>query len=43
MNNQLEREITIPSILKFTFPSIVMMVIMSLYTVVDGTFVSRLV
>ena len=43
MNNQLEREITIPSILKFTFPSIIMMVIMSLYTVVDGTFVSRLV
>lgn len=43
MNNRLEREITIPSILKFTFPSIIMMVMMSLYTVVDGTFVSRLI
>ena len=43
MNNRLEREITVPSILKFTFPSIIMMVIMSLYTVVDGTFVSRLI
>lgn len=43
MSNILEREITVPSILKFTFPSIVMMVMMSLYTVVDGTFVSRLV
>lgn len=42
MNNQLDREITIPSLLKFTLPSIIMMVIMSLYTVVDGTFVSRL-
>lgn len=43
MNNQLEREITIPSILKFTLPSMIMMIMMSLYTVVDGTFVSRLV
>lgn len=43
MNNELGREITIPSILKFTFPSILTMVVMSLYTVVDGTFVSRLV
>lgn len=43
MSNTLERNITIPSILKFTFPSIIMMVMMSLYTVVDGTFVSRLV
>lgn len=43
MNNSLERNITVPSILRFVFPSIVMMVIMSLYTVVDGTFVSRLI
>ena len=39
----LERKITIPSILKFALPSMVMMVVMSLYTVVDGMFVSRLV
>ena len=41
--NSLERKIDIRSVLKFTLPSIVMMVVMSLYTVVDGTFVSRLV
>lgn len=43
MNNQLELRITAPNVLKFTFSSIIMMVIMSLYTVVDGTFVSRLI
>lgn len=43
MNNSLERDISFPSILRFVFPSIVMMVIMSLYTVVDGAFVSRLI
>lgn len=44
MNNQaLERKITVPSLLGFAFPSIIMMVVMSLYTVVDGMFVSRLI
>lgn len=43
MNNALEQRISAPFVLKFTFSSIIMMVIMSLYTVVDGTFVSRLV
>lgn len=44
MNNQaLERKITVPSLLGFALPSIVMMVVMSLYTVVDGMFVSRLI
>lgn len=43
MNITLDRKITAGSLLKFTLPSIVMMVIMSLYTVVDGVFVSRLV
>lgn len=42
MNNQLDRKITLPSLLRFTLPSIAMMVVMALYTVVDGTFVSRL-
>lgn len=41
--NSLNRRIDIRSVLKFTLPSIVMMVVMSLYTVVDGMFVSRLV
>ena len=43
MSNALDREITLASVLRFTLPSIVMMVVMSLYTVVDGTFVSRLI
>lgn len=42
-NHSLQQEITAKGILKFTLPSIIMMVIMSMYTVVDGTFVSRLV
>lgn len=43
MSNALEQKITVPSVLKFTMPSIIMMVVLSLYTVVDGMFVSRLV
>lgn len=43
MQNNLEQNITFSSVLKYTFPSVVMMVIMSLYTVVDGIFVSQLV
>lgn len=39
---QLELELRVPVILKFVMPSIIMMVILSLYTVVDGIFVSRL-
>ena len=31
------------SLLKFAFPSIIMMMFMSLYTIVDGIFVSRFV
>ncbi len=43
MRHALGQKITLGSLLKFTLPSIVMMVIMSLYTVVDGVFVSRLI
>lgn len=43
MNNELNRNINMKSILAFTMPSIFMMVVMSLYTIVDGIFVSRLV
>ena len=31
------------SLLKFTFPSIIMMMFMSLYTIVDGIFISRFI
>lgn len=43
MSHTLEQKITVPSVLRFTMPSIIMMVVLSLYTVVDGIFVSRLV
>lgn len=43
MANNLNRDITAGFVLKYTFPSIVMMVVVSLYTVVDGMFVSRLI
>lgn len=43
MNNPLKQNITTISVLKYTLPSIIMMVVMSLYTVVDGTFVSQLI
>lgn len=41
MNHELNQEITYTSLIRFTMPSIIMMVVMSLYTVVDGTFVSN--
>lgn len=43
MNSALHQKITFWSVLQFTIPSMVMMVVMSLYTVVDGTFVARFV
>ena len=43
MTNALAKQHTFSSIMKFTAPTIVMMVFMSLYTMVDGVFVSRFV
>ena len=43
MNNSIAKEFHFVSLLKFAFPSIVMMIFMSLYTMVDGMFVSRFV
>lgn len=42
MENKLGFKINFFSLIKFTFPSIFMMLIMSFYTIVDGTFVVRL-
>lgn len=42
MSNKLAFKINFFNLIRFTFPSIIMMVIMSLYTIVDGTFVVRL-
>ena len=43
MNIQLSEHFTYKKLLKFTFPSIVMMVFSSIYGVVDGVFVSNFV
>ena len=43
MQNKLAKEYNFLSLLKFSLPTIVMMVFMSLYSMVDGIFVSRLV
>lgn len=43
MNQALDRDFSFFSLLKFSFPTIIMMLFTSLYTIVDGIFVSRLV
>ena len=43
MTNTLDRDYGFGSLLKFALPSIIMMIFMSLYTVVDGFFVARFV
>ncbi len=43
MSNAISKDFRLFSLLKFAFPTMVMMVFMSLYTIVDGIFVSRLV
>ncbi|MFR5602426.1 MAG: MATE family efflux transporter, partial [Lachnospiraceae bacterium] len=42
MSQSISQEFKFVSLLKFAFPSMVMMVFMSLYTIVDGIFISRL-
>lgn len=42
-DNQLARKITVSSLLRFSFPTIIMMVFTSIYSMVDGIFVSRFV
>lgn len=43
MTNIFEQKITIKSLLKQTFPTIIMMLIFSLYTIIDGIFISQYV
>ena len=43
MSNSIAKDFKFLSLLRFAFPTMVMMVFMSLYTIVDGIFVSRLV
>lgn len=43
MNNSLAKQYTFSSLISFTLPNIVMMIFLSLYTIVDGIFVSRFI
>ena len=43
MDNALAREFRTGSLLRFALPNMIMMVFMSLYTIVDGMFISRFV
>lgn len=43
MSNSIAKDFKFFSLLQFAFPTMVMMVFMSLYTIVDGIFISRLV
>lgn len=43
MDNSLNKKITFISLLKYTFPTILMMVFFSLYSIIDGMFISRFV
>lgn len=42
-NNTLARQFTLPSLMRFALPNIIMMVFLSMYTIVDGMFISRYV
>ncbi|MEG0396529.1 MAG: MATE family efflux transporter [Oscillospiraceae bacterium] len=43
MSNALSKKFNVISLMKFTAPTIIMMLFMSLYTMIDGVFVSRFV
>ena len=43
MSHSLSKKFTFGSLLMFALPTTIMMVVMSLYTIVDGVFVSRYV
>ena len=43
MQNDISKEFTLSSLIKFTLPTILMLVFISTYTIVDGIFVSRFV
>ena len=43
MNNTLQNKITLTSLVKYTLPTVIMMICFSLYTIIDGMFISRFV
>lgn len=43
MENALQKKVKLTSLLKYTFPTVIMMVFFSLYTIIDGMFISKFV
>ena len=43
MSQSLAKDFNFRSLLKFAFPSIIMMIFMSLYSIVDGFFIAQYV
>ena len=43
MENSLEKKVTMTSLIRYTMPTVVMMVFFSLYTIIDGMFISKFV
>ncbi|MCC3865255.1 MATE family efflux transporter [Terrisporobacter petrolearius] len=43
MENSLEKKVTLTSLIKYTLPTVIMMVFFSLYTIVDGMFISKFI
>ena len=43
MENSLQKKMTLTSLIKYTLPTIVMMVLFSCYTIVDGMFISKFI
>ena len=43
MENSLEKKVTLTSLIRYTLPTVIMMMFFSLYTIVDGMFVSKFV
>ena len=43
MENALEKKITMTSLIRYTMPTVIMMVFFSLYTIVDGIFISKFI
>ena len=43
MENALEKKVTLTSLIRYTLPTVIMMMFFSLYTVIDGVFISKFV
>lgn len=43
MENALEKRVTLTSLIRYTLPTVVMMMFFSLYTIIDGMFISKFI